>query len=168
MQVDYSVAFRSSQSAKEAEGRFKALAVLDNDRKEIARAIMAMCEFARLTYNTSYGGQAGADNGALDNAVKSRMLLSGDFAGQYLAVFRYAKQIIGTSDTDTISKIQATSDWLRAHGLNGIPNFVTSGTMTTITINKTAEQMHRDMLAYVEYARDERRSNNQVEGAEGK
>lgn len=168
MQVDYSVAFCSSQSAKEAENRFKALAVLDNDRKEIVRAIMAMCEFARLTYNTSYGGRSGADNGALDNAVKSRMLLSGDFAGQYLAVFRYTKQIIGTSDTDTISKIQATSDWLRARGLNGIPNFVTSGTMTTITINKTAEQMHRDMLAYVEYTRDERRSNNQVEGAERK
>ena len=165
MQVDYSVAFCSSQSAKEAESRFKALGALDRHRKEIVRAIMAMCEFARLTYNTSYGGPEGADNSTLDNAVKARMLLSGDYAGQYLAVFRYAKQIIGSSDADVIGKIRATSDWLRAHGLNGIPDFITNGITTTMTINKTAEQMHRDMLAYVEYARDERRSNNQGDGA---
>ena len=155
MQIDYAITFATSQSIKEAKSRFKALAVLDDNRREVVRLIMALCEFARLAYGASYGW-TGKANGEAKAAEKSRMILSGDYAGQYCAVFRHIRQTIGTNDTDIISKVQSTSDWLRARGLNGIPNFVASGATTTITINKTAEQMHRDMLAYVEYARDSR------------
>lgn len=146
-----------SREMAEAKERAKALDALDEAKREWVRLAQSLYEFARLAYESRYGWKPEETTRTPEEAEKLRILLAGNFAGQCLSVFDRLVEYGSEPKSAVLIKLQKVSDWLKARGLNGIPEFVTESASTVKCIYKSATQMCDDMAVFVKFAAETRR-----------
>lgn len=145
----------TSEDMKAAAARFRHIEALDPERAEAVRLVMALCEFARLAYESASGYAPMPGDRTEEEWNRARKMVAGEHAGQYLIVWREMERSHG-GYLETLKIVQNHSDWLRRRGLNGIPEFVTESATTCKVIFKSATQMHHDMLELRRFAAETR------------
>lgn len=145
-----------SEEMRQAQENFKAYEALDESRRDSVRLVMVLCDFARMAYEAAKGWRPEDNSKTPEQAERSRSLEAGEFASQYLAVFKALTERLGGDWNNTVATVGKVSDWLKSKGLNGIPSFITESASTTKVIYKDSRQIHHDMFELMKFAADTR------------
>lgn len=130
----------------QARERAAVLDTVDARRRETLRLVQAMYDFARLAYEAMFGWRPSEDGEDAERADRARSMKAGDLAGQYRAVLAHlAESVCEGSKSKALDIAQKASDWLAAHGLNGIPQFVSESATSVKMLYKSAQVVDADM-----------------------
>lgn len=149
------IASAKSEELKAAAERYRHVEALDEGRKGQVKMVMALCEFARLAYESASGYSPMPPERTPEDWERARKMAAGEYAGQYLIVWREIESGRG-GYPEALKVVQGVSDWLHSRGLNGIPRFVTESATSCKAISKSAAQMHHDMLELRRFAKETR------------